>query len=258
MALAVILAVAGIGNSPNRPAQADQGPAVAAAAIGLILAGTCVQLGRAQSSRGRAAALMGVALGAVYAATAGLLKALTDIALRGPSAVIASWQLYTVVLLGAFSLLLTQLTFQAGPLTASLPAASTVDPLSEHRHRSHRLRRASQSRPGLGCGPRRAPAHTRHRNPATQPRRSRTSVAPRIVVQGSVEVSARRLDPQLPRWSIVMGPRPWESRSVLIMGRTREPTILGNCRYGARRQSMRCRFASRAIGPRTIRQSVGS
>jgi drug/metabolite transporter (DMT)-like permease len=117
------------GTSRSTTAQADRGPALAAALIGIALAVVCVHLGRAQSSRGRAAALMGVALGAVYAATAGLLKALTDIGLRSPAALLTSWQLYTLILLGAFSLLLTQLTFQAGPLTASLPAMSTVDPL---------------------------------------------------------------------------------------------------------------------------------
>ena len=72
---------------------------------------------------------MGIALGAVYAATASLLKALSDIAVRSPSELFASWQLYTAVALGAAGLFLTQLTFQAGPLSASLPAASTVDPL---------------------------------------------------------------------------------------------------------------------------------
>jgi hypothetical protein len=117
------------GTSRSSAAQADRGPALAAALIGIALAGACVRVGKAQSSRGRAAALMGVALGAVYAATAGLLKALTDIGLRGPAELLTSWQLYTVILLGALSLLLTQVAFQAGPLTASLPAMSTVDPL---------------------------------------------------------------------------------------------------------------------------------
>jgi drug/metabolite transporter (DMT)-like permease len=117
------------GTSRSTAAQADRGPALAAALIGIALAGACVHLGRVQSSRGRAAALMGVALGAVYATSAALLKSLTDIGLRSPAALLTSWRLYAVILLGAFSLLLTQLTFQAGPLTASLPAMSTVDPL---------------------------------------------------------------------------------------------------------------------------------
>ena len=38
-------------------------------------------------------------------------------------------ELYAVIVAGAGGLLLNQLTFQAGPLAASLPAISTVDPL---------------------------------------------------------------------------------------------------------------------------------
>jgi len=107
----------------------DRAPATAAAVIGLVLAGTCVMLGRRQRSAGRSAATIGIAVGAVYAGTAALLKAVTDIAVRAPLALLTSWQLYAVVVLGALGLLLNQLAFQAGPLTASLPAISTVDPL---------------------------------------------------------------------------------------------------------------------------------
>lgn len=42
---------------------------------------------------------------------------------------LTGWQLYTALALGATGLFLTQAAFQAGPLTASLPAISTVDPL---------------------------------------------------------------------------------------------------------------------------------
>jgi len=73
--------------------------------------------------------LLGIAVGTVYAATAALLKALTTIALRGPIPLLTSWQLYAVVVLGATGLLLNQVAFQAGPLSASLPAITTVDPL---------------------------------------------------------------------------------------------------------------------------------
>lgn len=125
-ALASCLAIIGVGRSSE---PADKGPAAAAAFVGLFIACACVRYGRAQRSPGRAATLMGVALGAIYAATAGLLKSLSDIGLGHPTQLLNSWQLYSVVLLGAVSLLLTQLTFQAGPLAASLPAMSTVDPL---------------------------------------------------------------------------------------------------------------------------------
>jgi hypothetical protein len=73
--------------------------------------------------------LIGTAVGALYAVTAALLKAVTDIAVHGPVALLTSWQLYAVIVLGALGLLLNQIAFQAGPLTASLPAIATVDPL---------------------------------------------------------------------------------------------------------------------------------
>jgi drug/metabolite transporter (DMT)-like permease len=88
---------------------------------------------------------MGVAVGVVYAASAALLKALTDRVTHGPWVALTSWQLYAVIVVGAVGLLLAQLAFQAGPLTASLPAIATVDPLlsivvgilvyDEHIHR---------------------------------------------------------------------------------------------------------------------------
>lgn len=111
-------------------AVADRKPAVAAGVVGLILAAVCVALGRRQRGGARSAALLGVAVGAVYAGTAALLKALTNVAsAHGLLAVLTSWQLYLVIALGGLGLLLNQLAFQAGPLRASLPATATVDPL---------------------------------------------------------------------------------------------------------------------------------
>lgn len=108
---------------------ADSGPAIAAAATGLVLAAACVGIGRTQRGSGRSAALLGVAVGVVYASSAALLKAITDIVVRDPISILWSWQLYAVVVVGVTGLVLNQLAFQAGPLTASLPAISTVDPL---------------------------------------------------------------------------------------------------------------------------------
>ncbi|MEO9221916.1 MAG: DMT family transporter [Mycobacteriaceae bacterium] len=107
----------------------DRTPAIAAAVTGVVLAVVCVQLGRRQRHGGRSAALLGIAVGTIYAATAALLKALTSIALRGPLPLLTSWQLYAVLVVGAGGLLLNQVAFQAGPLSASLPAIATVDPL---------------------------------------------------------------------------------------------------------------------------------
>jgi drug/metabolite transporter (DMT)-like permease len=130
------------GPNPNGP---DRLPAAVAAGVGVLLALACVWLAHRRKPAADAAALMGVAVGVVYAASAALLKALTDRAVHGPWALLTSWQLYTVVAVGAVGLLLNQLAFQAGPLTASLPAIATVDPLlsivvgvlvyDEHLHR---------------------------------------------------------------------------------------------------------------------------
>ena len=116
-----------------------------AAVAGVALALTCLVLAHRRRPAADAAALMGVAVGVVYAATAALLKGLTDRAVHGPVAALTSWQLYAVVVVGAIGLFLSQLAFQAGPLTASLPAMATVDPLlsivvgvlvyDEHIHR---------------------------------------------------------------------------------------------------------------------------
>jgi drug/metabolite transporter (DMT)-like permease len=123
----------------------DRLPAVVAAAAGVGLALACLLLAHRRRPAADAAALSGVAVGVVYAATAALLKGLTDRAVHGPLVTLTSWQLYTVVVVGAIGLFLSQLAFQAGPLTASLPAMATVDPLlsivvgvlvyDEHIHR---------------------------------------------------------------------------------------------------------------------------
>lgn len=127
--LAGFLALAGTADEVLPPDGIDRKPAVAAAVVGLVLAAVCVVLGRRAAARGRAAALLGIAVGVIYASTAALLKALTTIALQGPVSLLTSWQLYAVVVLGGTGLLMNQLAFQAGPLTASLPAIATVDPL---------------------------------------------------------------------------------------------------------------------------------
>lgn len=130
LALAGFLAVSGAA-SPTTAAQAqavDKAPAAFAAAIAVVLAGACVAIAR-RTTAGVSAALIGVATGTTYAGTAALIKYCTDRFVRSPVSLLASWQLYALLVAGAAGLVLSQLAFQSGPLTASLPAIATVDPL---------------------------------------------------------------------------------------------------------------------------------
>lgn len=128
-ALGAFLALATPSSSPADGESADRLPAIAAAAVGVALTLALTGLGRWQRSRTRSAALLGTAVGIIYAATAALLKALTDIAAHGLLQLVSSWQLYCVLALGAAGLLLNQLTFQAGPIAAGLAATAAIDPL---------------------------------------------------------------------------------------------------------------------------------
>jgi hypothetical protein len=127
-ALVGFLLLAGVTNPSAPHGGINHWPAVIAVAAGGLLATVCLMLGR-KLSGSSSAALLGIAVGITYAATAALLKTVTNIALRGPIPVLTSWQLYAAVASGIAGLFLNQLAFRAGPLTASLPAIATVDPL---------------------------------------------------------------------------------------------------------------------------------
>lgn len=128
-ALAGFLLLVVTANPPAHHESADRLPALVAGILGALLAGVCVELGRRRPAMGRSAALTGTAVGLIYAATAALIKSLTYVAVESPVRLLISWQLYAVIVLGTAGLLLSQVAFQAGPITASLPATATVDPL---------------------------------------------------------------------------------------------------------------------------------
>ena len=127
-ALAGFLLLAGTGGGSVHDS-VDRLPAVIAGVLGGLATVSCVLLGRRRPGGAESAALLGVAVGIIYAATAALLKTVTDIAVRDRLGLLGAWQLYAVIILGVGGLLLNQLAFQAGPITASLPAISTIDPL---------------------------------------------------------------------------------------------------------------------------------
>ena len=84
-ALGGFLLLARVGN-PTKPHNGvNHWPAGIAVTAGILLAGVCIVIGRKRSGS-PAAALLGVAVGISYAATAALLKSVTNIALQGPGA----------------------------------------------------------------------------------------------------------------------------------------------------------------------------
>lgn len=128
--LIAFLGLSGSVSNNHSQLVADRWPAAIAAIAGTLTAGMCVAIARRQVPPSTRAGLIGIAVGAVYAGTAALIKATTDVFTKhGLLATVLSWQLYVVLALGGAGLFLTQLAFQAGPLTASLPAISTIDPL---------------------------------------------------------------------------------------------------------------------------------
>ncbi len=114
--------------------QPDRMPAVLAAGsiLGVVISFVVLsrRLTRRKWQSRRAAALLGVSVGAIYAGTAALIKTCAGVvATYGPMALATRWQLYALVAAGASGLFLAQIAFQAGPLAASLPATATTDPL---------------------------------------------------------------------------------------------------------------------------------
>jgi drug/metabolite transporter (DMT)-like permease len=104
-------------------------PAVIAAVAAAAAVLAVLTVGRTRTHAQTTAALFGVAVGVIYAGTAALLKEVSDILARSPMDVLLSWQLYAVIVLGIGGVILTQVGFRAGPITASLAATTVVDPL---------------------------------------------------------------------------------------------------------------------------------
>ncbi|MEO7059279.1 MAG: DMT family transporter [Lapillicoccus sp.] len=108
---------------------------VIASVVAVLIVLGCVigaRRGRQDPTRSRrAAALLGVAAGTIYACTAALIKSCTHVLqLHGLVGLLTTWQPYVLLIAGATGLFLAQMAFQAGPLAASLPATATTDPLA--------------------------------------------------------------------------------------------------------------------------------
>jgi drug/metabolite transporter (DMT)-like permease len=101
---------------------------------GLTLMGTLVPAGGLVALAGREpgirrAVLLAAASGIAYGLTAALTKATADLLSFGWLQLLLGWQTYALAVIGLLTLYTTQKAFHAGPLRASLPTLSVVDPM---------------------------------------------------------------------------------------------------------------------------------
>ena len=85
---------------------------------------------RPGASRPRRAAVLGAATGIAWGFVAAVIKELSSHLSGGLGAIVSSWSLYVLIAVGAATLLLASHALAAGPLAASQPGFTILDPLS--------------------------------------------------------------------------------------------------------------------------------
>ena len=101
--------------------------------FGVVLAAMAVAFGpgnRPGASRSRRAAVLGAATGISWGFVAAVIKELSSHLGDGIGAIFSSWSLYVLVAVGAATMLLASHALAAGPLAASQPGFTVLDPLS--------------------------------------------------------------------------------------------------------------------------------
>ena len=101
--------------------------------LGIVLLALVLAIGlgrRPGMSRSRRAALLGAATGISWGFTAAVIKELSSRLGDGIGAIFASWPPYVLVVVGAATMVLASHALAAGPLAASQPGFTILDPLS--------------------------------------------------------------------------------------------------------------------------------
>lgn len=107
----------------------DSGNAIMAVTIGVVAVIVCVLCAHRWYDR-VAPFMLATASGIMFVAQAALLKSSVGVLGKGGvGALFAAWQPYALVVSGAGAVVFIQLAYRAGPLAASLPVVSTVNPV---------------------------------------------------------------------------------------------------------------------------------
>jgi drug/metabolite transporter (DMT)-like permease len=103
------------------------------ATVGIVLLALVLAFGlgsRPGASRARKAALLGAATGISWGFVAAVIKELSSHLGDGIGAIFANWSPYVLIVVGAATMLLASHALAAGPLAASQPGFTILDPLS--------------------------------------------------------------------------------------------------------------------------------
>ncbi|MGD0699846.1 MAG: DMT family transporter [Trebonia sp.] len=103
------------------------GAAVAAVAVAIALSGT---ISGSVASSPRRAAWLGIATGIAWGFVAAVIKELSSRVTGGPAAIFGNWSVYALMVAGAAAMLLTSHAMAAGPLAASQPGFTILDPVT--------------------------------------------------------------------------------------------------------------------------------
>jgi drug/metabolite transporter (DMT)-like permease len=101
--------------------------------LAAVVTGLAVAFGlhlRSPASARRRAAVLGAVTGIAWGFVAAVIKEFSSRLGQGPGAILGSWSLYVLVGAGAASLLLASHALAAGPLAASQPGFTILDPLT--------------------------------------------------------------------------------------------------------------------------------
>jgi hypothetical protein len=100
---------------------------------GVVAAALAVAFGlgrRPGAPRSRRAAVLGAATGISWGFMAAVIKELSAHLGHGPGAIFSAWSLYVLIAAGAVTMLLASHALAAGPLAASQPGFTVLDPLA--------------------------------------------------------------------------------------------------------------------------------
>ena len=119
------------GGRPHAPGPAWLMAGLVTLGIVLLAVATSFRPGsRAAASSSRRAAVLGAATGITWGFVAAVIKELSSHLGAGPGAVFSTWSPYVLVGVGAAAMLLASHALAAGPLAASQPGFTILDPLA--------------------------------------------------------------------------------------------------------------------------------